>query len=162
MVPRVLQHVDERGAHFARRGERSSVEAIREDGAAPAPETVERAGDPHEDSFHSARQRPPILGFGDQMDVIRLQRELVQPEAEAIASGGERTRDRASSRVPPKTRQAGADADRDVERMVLVQRGSRTMRSSSARTCALPTRTPPSTAPAAELELVLTRPTPAT
>jgi hypothetical protein len=69
------------------------MESIREDGADVPPQIVQGMRDPHEQSLHPARERASILGLGDQVHVIRLQRVLRQPETETIAACRERAQD---------------------------------------------------------------------
>jgi hypothetical protein len=84
------------------------VEAVSEDRTAPLPEAIEGPRDPHEQSLHATRQRAAIVGLRNQVDVVRLQRVLRQPESEAIPSGTEDARDRAPSEFPPEARRKPA------------------------------------------------------
>lgn len=52
----VLEHVGERVADFARRTQVMHVVAVVEDGATPAPESVEPARDAHAEALHAASE----------------------------------------------------------------------------------------------------------
>jgi hypothetical protein len=158
MVPGVLQDVEERGPDFARRAERPGVEAIGEDGPAPVPESMERPSDSDEQRLHPARQRASIAGLGDQVDMVRLQGEVDQPEAEALAGGRERTRDRSSHRLPPQAGKVLVQPHGRMDRMRAAERRPRYVRYARGRAVLRPrlaagSRT--SAAPAPEGEIVL-------
>lgn len=154
-MPGVVQYVHESNPHFARRSELSRVIAVGEDGARSRPQPVQSSRDAHEEALHPARQRVSIGGLGDQMEVVRLQRVLVEPEAEAFAPRAERALDRDASGVSSQARQARAQPHGDVDGMPGGERLPRTVRHAGPRTGALPAGAGPRSSPRAELELAL-------
>jgi hypothetical protein len=62
------------------------VESVGEDPAAPLPEAIQRPSHADGESLHAAGERAAVLGFDDQVDVVRLEGELVQAEPEALAA----------------------------------------------------------------------------
>jgi len=89
VVSRVRQNVDESTTHFARSAERSGVVATGEYRSASIPDPVERPGDAHENRLHPAREGGCVFRFGDPVEMVRLERELVQAKAEAFIAIGQ-------------------------------------------------------------------------
>ena len=156
MVPRVLEHVEERGSHFARGAERPRVESIGEHGPAAIPAAIQRASYTHEEALQAARERAPVTGLGDQVEVVRLNGELSETEAEAIVSGRERTCDRSMARSAAEARESGAKSERDVDGMACVELRPCSMRGARARAGALAAGSAACATPGPELELALT------
>src|SRR5262249_37470916 len=122
----------------------------------PRPELVERAGDSHEQALHSAREGAFVVRFGDQVDVIRLQRVLREAELATLAHGTERAFDHRTDGVPSEVRQAVVQTHGDVNRMVRRERISRPVRHARSRSSALAPCSAPLASPWTEFELGLT------
>jgi hypothetical protein len=93
VASRVEQDISERIAHFARRSQHAHVVAIRENRTGSREHPVHRFREPRTDRLHAAPERVPAVGFDDQMDVIALDRVVVQSEAVSSARCGERALD---------------------------------------------------------------------
>jgi len=133
MPSRVVEHVVQRVAHFARRLQHVCVVAITEHGPAALPLAVERACDPHAQPLHAASQRSLIVGLANEVHVIGQDCELDEPHAESIGAGHEGfSHDRILASTA-KVLQTACDAQRDMQRMAGLQRWSRRM----CHTCAL-------------------------
>jgi len=89
MLAGVVQDVDERVTDFARRPQDASVIAVREDFPATTVKTIEPLRDADREPLDAARERARVVRLGDQVQVVRLNRVLDEPEPEAIASVGE-------------------------------------------------------------------------
>jgi len=159
VVPGILEHVQQRGSDLARCPERPGVEAIGEHAPDPLPRSVECSSNPDEQTLHATGERSPILGFGNQVDVIRLDRELVQTESEALAPGRQRGDDQPSRVFFPQARKAFLQPDRDVDRVSRMMSRARAMRDSGARTRRLApgTRTRATPGSERERELLVSR-----
>ena len=81
VMPCIQQDVDERSSHLPWRAERPGMESVREYGSSSMPEAVERSGDSNQQPLHSAGKRRAVLGLGDQVDVVRLEGELIESES---------------------------------------------------------------------------------
>ena len=77
-MPGILQDVHERRSNLARSPQRPRVETIGENGTATLPQRVEGPRDPDEEPLHPARERPPVAGFGDQVEMVRLEENCVR------------------------------------------------------------------------------------
>jgi hypothetical protein len=86
VLARVLQDVDERIAHFARRFQSTSVVVIVEHRTAAMPQLIQSARDTDEQTLHRSRERAFVPSLDDQMHVIRLDGVLDQSNVEAIRS----------------------------------------------------------------------------
>ena len=58
--------------HLARGHERAGVVPVVPDPSAPGEGTVHRVGEADGEAPDATRQRPRVLGLGDQMDVVVL------------------------------------------------------------------------------------------
>jgi hypothetical protein len=157
VVPGVVQHVDERCPDFAGAAKSTRVEAIGENASMPAPESVEDLGDSDEQALHPARESLAIRGFGDPVDVVRLEGEVDQTEFEPLARRGERLLDRAPRQVTAETGQLLANSNRDVDGMARVVRWTFTMRHACTSSTRFATGASTGSAPRAEAEFVLAR-----
>ncbi|HKC61216.1 MAG TPA: hypothetical protein VKB92_14110 [Myxococcales bacterium] len=93
-----------------------SVIAIRKHLATPAERPIYRPGDANAQALHSARERTAVLYFRNEMQVVRLDRKVRQPEPEPLASRRQRGSDGA---------EALPHADGDVHRMPRLHRSPR-------------------------------------
>jgi hypothetical protein len=98
-----------------------------------------------------------MVGFDDQVDVVRLQGELGQTEPEAIAPESERAEDPGADEVSAKAGEALAYAQSHVERMARVMVRALAMRDSSAGARGLASGAFSCAAPRLELELLLAK-----
>jgi len=87
MLPEVHQNVHERVAHRAGRGERPSVVSVAPHASPTAERAVDGLCDADGEAADSARERPPGVGLGDEMDVIVLHGKLNDPEIPARRRG---------------------------------------------------------------------------
>ena len=155
MVPRVLQDVEQRATNLARRAECPCVVAIAEHGARAVPVLVERPRQAHRKSLHPARERTPITGLGDEVEVRGLNRVVHQPPAEAIRALRERALDHCPRRRVAQARQTGSHARRDVHRMSRRESGTSSVGHTRASALGLAPGARSRAAAGAERELVL-------
>src|SRR6185436_20822492 len=83
----VVQRVDERVPHLARRREDASVISITEDTPGALPRTVEPARDPRRESVQATGESPLVAGLGEEVDVVRLDAVLDDAEGAARRRG---------------------------------------------------------------------------
>lgn len=86
MPARIVQDVGEGVAYLARCFQRSVVEAIAEHPASPVPQSIEPSCDANQESLHAARETRSMLSFDDEVQVVRLDREVNQPKAVPVAT----------------------------------------------------------------------------
>ena len=89
--------------------------------------------------------------------MVRLERELIQTESEAIVGGCEGARDCRSRSSLPEVRKPRAEPDRDVERVAGGVSRTSSMGDARARAGRFPSGAAPSSAPTAEGEVALKR-----
>src|SRR5262249_61692543 len=77
MLP-VLEPVDDRVAGRARTAQHACVITLREYAATASEPPIDRARDADRQSLHATRERLCVVGLDDEMDVIRLYREVDQ------------------------------------------------------------------------------------
>lgn len=65
--------------------------AVREDHAAAASDTIDRARDTDLQALHPARECIVAVSFRDQVEVTSKDREMHEPEAEALGACFERS-----------------------------------------------------------------------
>jgi phage protein D len=116
-MSRVLKHVDQRRAHLARRAQRAGVVAVAEDTTGATQKPVERSRDAHEQSLHAARERAPVGGLDDQVQVVRLDRMVNQAQAEALAAARECALEDSARGVATQARQPGVQAGGHMNRV---------------------------------------------
>src|SRR4029453_1592339 len=66
------------------------VVALGKDLPAPLPKPVKTFGDPNRESLHASRERHAISRLNDQVQVVRLHGELVQPELPVLLALAQR------------------------------------------------------------------------
>jgi hypothetical protein len=115
-MPRIQQDVHERGSHFARTLQRADVIPVLEHGTSTSPETVEGAGEAHEQTLHAAREPSAVVDLRDEVDVSRLDGELAHAKPETLVRGRERRDDHVPRDSAPETRKALAEPNGRVER----------------------------------------------
>jgi len=115
-MPRVQQDVHERRPHFARTLQRADVIPVLEDGTSTSPETVEGAGEAHEQTLHAAREPSAVVDLRDEVDVSRLDGELSQAKPETLVRGREPRDDHVPRDSTPETRKSLAEPKGRVQR----------------------------------------------
>jgi len=90
VMPRVLEHVAIDVSHLLRHRDDRDVIAIVEHAAVSLELAIEAARDAHAPPLHPAREPRVIRRLADQVDVVRLDRELADPEAGLVAAPDER------------------------------------------------------------------------
>ena len=86
----VVEDVDERAPDLERRAKGPRVVPLREDGAATIEVAVEPARQANRETLQRSRQRALSLGFGNEMNMIRLHRKVHEPRAVPLACRTER------------------------------------------------------------------------
>jgi len=81
MLPPVLQHINQRVAHLARRPEGSGVVSIGPYPTAAPEDAVQTLCDPDGEALKPAREGTAIRRFHDEMDVVVLDGELEHAQA---------------------------------------------------------------------------------
>jgi hypothetical protein len=112
----VVQDVDERVAHRGGRREDPRVVAVLEHAPGALPELVEPAHDPHGEPDHAASESALVLGLDDEMEVVRLDRVLDDPERLTRGCDEGRLEQRVRV-VGPQAPQARAQTHRHEHRM---------------------------------------------
>jgi hypothetical protein len=70
------------------------VKSIDEHATASHKALVQPPSEPDRNALHGARQRTPIRRFDDEMQMIRLHREMNEPRAETHLGGMKRAEDK--------------------------------------------------------------------
>jgi hypothetical protein len=86
MVPRVLQHIDQHMPNVARRPRRAHMIPVGKYPSSSPHHPVQPFRDPYTHPFHPSRQRPRVPGLGHEVKVPRLDGEVDEAEAEAVAA----------------------------------------------------------------------------
>jgi hypothetical protein len=73
----------------SRSGERAGVVAVGEEPALALELAIDGAGDADREALNASREGSAVLGFGDEMEVVALDGELDEGEAEAAFAVGE-------------------------------------------------------------------------
>jgi hypothetical protein len=125
----VEEDVNERSAHLAWRPQLPGMVAVGKHGAPANPKPVESARNAHEQARHLEREHASVVGFGDQVDVVRLQRVVRETEsvASARARRDEAAFDRGASSVSPKIGEACVQSQGDVHGVARRKRLARPM-----------------------------------
>ena len=76
MLSEVEQDIDEGMTHFAWRAQRSRVVAIAEHVSFATGYAIDGPREPNRESSHTPRERNLVVAFDDQVNVIRLHREV--------------------------------------------------------------------------------------
>jgi hypothetical protein len=133
----VLEHVPHRLERLARRAEQVCVVAVRKDRAAPVHDLVEGARHAHLQALHRAPERDSVRSLYDQVDVVALDREVDEAEAETLASPRECALDGAETAVGAEIPDFPAHAQGDMKRSATEFRARR-VRNVLARRSSLP------------------------
>jgi hypothetical protein len=80
VLPKIRQDVNEGVPHLARRLERASVPAIAPDRAAALEPSIHALGDADRETACAARERAPVVRFGDEVQVVALNRKMDDTE----------------------------------------------------------------------------------
>jgi hypothetical protein len=142
----IKEYIDEDIANVPRRLQRASMVAVREDAAARPEQAIDATGDPDGKPLHTLTEAPSVVGFDDQMDVVRLHAEVHDTKKTPLRllKLGNNT---AKERLAAQTRQPGADPNGDMQRLVSAVGRSAQVRNSGAFVPRLSPCTPPPTAP---------------
>ena len=84
--------------------------------ALPAHHLVERARHADFEAFHRAPEGFGVGRFDDEVDVVALDGEVNQPEAESLASAGERALERAKAAMRSQVPDFAPNANGDMQR----------------------------------------------
>ena len=133
VVQRVLQHVAQRPLHLERRAQEPREEAVAEALALAVERAVQALGDPDREALHRSRQRDLVARLDDQVQVVRLHRELADARAEALGRREDRALDDAVELARAQARQPLDDLHRDVRRHAIAERGARHVRHTTFR-----------------------------
>ena len=131
------------------------MEAVAEDASSSPPQSIEGSSHAHRDPLHSARERAAVVGFDDEMDMVRLQGKVIQAESEPIRSRVERTHNPRTNQTPSEARKSVAQTEGHVQwvaSIVLLPFG---VRNSRTGTRPFPTGSFPRPTPCTERELML-------
>lgn len=115
---RVQEHVSQRVAGLAGRSELASVIAVGEDATSTPRSAIDRAGEPDGQPLHPARERAPVRGLDDEVQVVSLNRIVEQAKPEPIFAPDERTTNLTEASLRREGRDVAADAQRDVNRVM--------------------------------------------
>ena len=119
VLPKVLQHVDDRRTHLARRPQRTPVVPVAPDAPVALRGAVDRSGAAPGQALDSARERFAPVRFDHEMNVIGLNREVDDAKVRSI---GQRqgSSERGKRRLRSKRRQPPVATKCDEDRMVVV------------------------------------------
>jgi len=101
MLLEVVEDVDERIAHFARRSKQSRVIPVRPERTAPPAQPVHEAGDPDGQPAHTALESHWFVRFHHQVQMIPLDAEVQNTEP-AGRAGPKRALDRNEKSLAPE------------------------------------------------------------
>ena len=85
----IQEHVRERIPHLARGPEHAHVISIREDGPRAAEDPIDGSREARPQRLHATTQGAFVIGFHDQVRVVRLDRVVNEPKIVSFAAGGE-------------------------------------------------------------------------
>src|SRR5688572_2543738 len=158
VVEVVVQDVADRVADLGRGAEDAVMIPVREHPALPAQLAVQATGDADLEAGHEPGERPLVLGFDDQVKVVRLNRKMDQPGSEALAPRRERVPHHLVQRPSPEARQPVRQPLRDEHRAMTVYRLPNVMRNPSPTGLRLATSARPPPSPPSEIQIQLFRP----
>lgn len=129
----VSEHVQERPPYLERCAQLPRVIAISKYASLAPARAVYCQRDAAREPLHTARQRPAVVGFSDQVDMIPLHGILRQAEAELLAGPGKCSTNRAE--YPPRAQTDGlfVHAQRYVQGVMSTVRRPRTVRNARVR-----------------------------
>jgi hypothetical protein len=84
VLPKVLQHVDDRRTHLARRPQGTAVVPVAPDAPTALRGTVDRSGAPPGQTLESSRERLAPVRLDHEMNVISLNREVDEAKVRSI------------------------------------------------------------------------------
>jgi len=113
----VLKDVKEGGARFPWRSQLMRVIAIAEDATAVAEGAVDCQGHANRQSLHAARKGSLILSLDDEVQVVRLYREVHHAKPGLLARADRSFDAFEQQPIPPEARQAFARSHRHMDRM---------------------------------------------
>lgn len=87
VLPHVLQNVDDRQTHFARRSKLPRMVPVRPDGSTPAKCSVEPSRDAYGQPLQSPTQTSFVVSLHDQVKVVVLNAEMQKPERRGRSGG---------------------------------------------------------------------------
>jgi len=102
----------------SRGGQRASVVAVGEESALARQLPIDGAGDANREALNASREGSAVVGFGDEMDVVALDGELDQREAELAFAVGECPAHLAEQSLLAQGAHAALDAQGDVQGVV--------------------------------------------
>jgi hypothetical protein len=114
----VEQDIAQGEFHGSRGGERAGVVAVGKEPALALEPAIDGAGDADCEALNAAREGPAVVGFGDEVEVVALDGELDQGEAEAAFAVGEGLAHGAEEGRVAQGAQAALYAQGDVEGVV--------------------------------------------
>jgi hypothetical protein len=138
VVSVILQHVQERSPYLERRAKRPGMVPVAKERTSAAHACVQATGQTHRESLHRARKRASVSGLDEEMDMVRLNRELHEACSEPVSCCPERGKDEPRQCSMPETRKASPKLHRDVHRMPLFEFGAAHVRYAGLRTGWLP------------------------
>jgi hypothetical protein len=97
----IVEDVDEGASDLERRAKSPRVVPLREDGAAAIEVAVQAARQANREPLHRARERAMVCGFRNEMNMIRLHREVHEPRTVALACRAERPKNDLRQRRAP-------------------------------------------------------------
>ncbi|HLY37825.1 MAG TPA: hypothetical protein VKU61_07305 [Candidatus Binatia bacterium] len=121
MLPAVEQNVDQTIPHLAGRPQRAAVEAIGPNSASASDPTVDRLREADAEPLHPARQCGCPVGLDEQVQVVRLHREMHDAEV-CGRREHEPAADRAEDAVSAQRRKAAHGPNRHVDGMAVIAR----------------------------------------
>jgi hypothetical protein len=122
--PLVEEHVGERAADLEWSRERARVVAVGDELAVALEELVEALAEARAEASHAALEAVGCVALDDEVDVIGEHVELDDVEAEASAGGAEDREDEGVRLGAAQAGQAIDDADRDVQRVLAMNRSA--------------------------------------
>jgi hypothetical protein len=85
---KIREHVDEGVSHLPRRREKTTMPAVGPETTMAPQEIVHVAGDADYETAEAGRQSLAVARFGNQVDVVPLNGEMEDPEAQWVAPSG--------------------------------------------------------------------------
>lgn len=123
----VFQHVLQRVAHLTQRSQDAVLNALRKHAASARPQLVQRASDTTIETLHASRERPAIIRFDDQMQMVRLDRVVDDVKGRALRRANA-ARDHVALAQLAQSRQAFDQLERHEPRIMPRNRLARSMR----------------------------------
>src|SRR5580765_4245204 len=139
MFPPVLEHVEQRVPHLARRRERPKVVAIVPDPSVSSERAIDRLRDTDRQALDAAAQLTKPVVLEDQVDVVALNAEMEQPKS-FRGRLRERRSDRHEDAVAPQRRQSPGCPQRDMYWTAAIVHGSPPMWHATSSGCRFPSR----------------------